>query len=1010
MTLKQFAASMEDLSSTSNVSINKSSTSPEAEPASDESAQTTDTQIVNQDIKKDVSTQASDGHDISSLLKIQAAHETHQNTTLDENKSGNHSTPELDATTDELDDAITPQILDSVSNSPPEVQPTTTRDLGNSSPLEVQHVTETLTTQTPESNATRDIEISSPTEVQPTNSHELSTDPKANKHGMEIQPIPETPITQISDSDVNMHHTMISAHDIGSSSSNIQPMNTPENSVHDPEGATTNVAPSHQDDSTSSIQTNSPHATNTAITSTNAASHVPDPEQERKQLVNLIKQELDFVSNTCPKLGKHQDHIKKESDEVLLKFNKLKDEPCELKELKDMKKIVTKLKLQIPAKYRTYDENKEDKDRQFDARNVISSKLLKQMPQFHNKLFHETPFCRTIQQRYDSLRSELKLCLLCFSVFPENAIISRRLMVYLWIGEGLIPPAYYEEGEETVEEYGNKLFKELMDMDFIEPISKRYGCNVSICKMHPMVRASLVMIADTVRFFDFDEYGNPKDFGKFDEIESPEDLPVIYPLGDPREFFDFYDEKGKETSEKIEFTDSKGNPIQFAALPPLPAFLQDPNLPLVDCSENQIDTKRKYYFYKKKKITTKSFKVCLMGSGLSKGVEWEKLHMLFNVRDDILDFKPEWFLRMKNVNVVFLGRWQSSAAHHIEVDEFKFEESLEHMNHVRFFSLQGVSRISELPKSISNLESLLILDLRACHNLEVIPRTISSLMYLTHLDMSDCYLLEHMPKEISSLKSLQVLKGFVVVESLERNPCTLHDLKKLQNLRKLSIYTHMKDFPQESHLDALQKFETLRKLSILWGSHEKSKTDKADSKTKKADQDATKKHSTDKDAKNKDSANKTKDKPVSRVIKQILRKPWVKGSMRRMNAFNNATLGSRLEKLDLKCYPVSVTPNWLTPGSLKGLKKLYIRGGNFSDLGQYQDILEWDDSSIPPIDTWNVEVLRLKYLDEIKMDWRELQRLFPNMTSLEKVKCPGLTLFPCNEQGFWNNKKTKMTT
>ena len=196
----------------------------------------------------------------------------------------------------------------------------------------------------------------------------------------------------------------------------------------------------------------------------------------------------------------------------------------------------------------------------------------------------------------------------------------------------------------------------------------------------------------------------------------------------------------------------------------------------------------------------------------------------------------------------------------------------------------------------------------------------------------------------------------------------------------------------------------------MWGSHEKSKADKADSKTKKADQDAKKKPSTDKDAKNKDSANKTKDKPVFRVIKQILRKPWVKGSMRRMNAFNNATLGSRLEKLDLKCYPVSVTPNWLTPGSLKGLKKLYIRGGNFSDLGQYQDILDWDDSSVPPIDTWNVEVLRLKYLDDIKMDWRELQRLFPNMTSLEKVKCPGLTLFPCNEQGFWKNKKTKMTT
>ncbi|GJU35625.1 disease resistance RPP13-like protein 4 [Tanacetum coccineum] len=894
--------------------------------------------------------------------------------------AGYLSTPEL-YTTNESADAVTTQILGSAFSSPPEVQPTTTRELGNSSSPEIQLVTKTFITQIPESSFTRDIGISSPIEVQPATAQECFTDPEPNKYAMEIQPILETSIAQIPDSDVNMPDTMTSAHDLGSSSSSeIQPMNTPKTSTHDL---------SNQDDSTSVIQTNSPaaaksdtntlpmtnkldifseiyestdpQATNNDITSTNVDSPVPDPDQERKQLVNLIEQELDFVSNIYPKLGKHQDHIKKESDEVSQSFKNLKDEPCELKELKDMKKTVTKLKLQIPAKYRTYDENKEDKDG-VDARNVISSKLLKQMPQLHNKLFHETPFCRTIQQRYDSLRSELKLCLLCFSVFPENAIISRRLMVYLWIGEGLIPQANYEDGEKTVEEYGNELFKELLDMDFIEPISKSYGCNVAICKMHPMVRASLVMIADTVRFFDFDEYGNPKDFGKFDEIESPEDLPVIYPLGDPREFFDFFDENQLKTSKKIEFTDSKGNSIQFAAFPKDPN-LQDPNLPLVDCYEKPIDTKRNTTFTKRRR-------------------------------------SPQSRLR-----------WQSSAAHHIEVDDFKFEESLEHMNHVRFFSLQGVSKISELPKSISNLQSLQILDLRACHNLDTIPRTISLLKYLTHLDMSDCYLLEHMPKEISSLKSLQVLKGVVVVESPRRHACTLHDLKKLENLRKLSVYTHVKDFTQESHLDALQKFETLRKLSIWWGSHEKSKTDKADSKRKKAGQDATKKHSTDKDAKNKDSANKTKDKPASRVIKQILKKPWVKGSMRRMNAFNNATLGSRLEKLDLKCYPVSVTPNWLTPGSLKGLKKLYIRGGNFSDLSQYQDILEWDDSPIiPPIETWNVEVLRLKYLDEIKMDWRELQTLFPNMTSLEKVKCPRLTLFPCNEQGFWNNKTTKMTT
>ncbi|GJU74902.1 hypothetical protein Tco_1266307, partial [Tanacetum coccineum] len=145
---------------------------------------------------------------------------------------------------------------------------------------------------------------------------------------------------------------------------------------------------------------------------------------------------------------------------------------------------------------------------------------------------------------------------------------------------------------------------------------------------------------------------------------------------------------------------------------------------------------------------------------------------------------------------------------------------------------------------------------------------------------------------------------------------------------------------------------------------------------------------------------------ASRVRKLITKKNWVQGSMRRMNAFNNSTLGSRLEKLDLKCFPDNETPNWLTPARLQGLKKLYIRGGQFSDLGQYQDIYEVDDSPIQHKQTWNVEILRLKYLEELKMEWRELQNLFPKMTSLEKVKCPKLTLFPCNERGVWNKEST----
>ena len=55
---------------------------------------------------------------------------------------------------------------------------------------------------------------------------------------------------------------------------------------------------------------------------------------------------------------------------------------------------------------------------------------------------------------------------------------------------------------------------------------------------------------------------------------------------------------------------------------------------------------------------------------------------------------------------------------------------------------------------------------------------------------------------------------------------------------------------------------------------------------------------------------------------------------------------------------LTVTPNWLMPGKLKSLKKLYIRG-KLINLGQMQE----------ENDKWTVEILRLKYLDEFNMEW-----------------------------------------
>ncbi|KAE7995540.1 hypothetical protein FH972_000321 [Carpinus fangiana] len=341
----------------------------------------------------------------------------------------------------------------------------------------------------------------------------------------------------------------------------------------------------------------------------------------------------------------------------------------------------------------------------------------------------------------------------------------------------------------------------------------------------------------------------------------------------------------------------------------------------------------------------------------------EKLQTIFNVNEPYPDFfKSEWFSKLKNVKVLYLGRWQTSAKHHIEVESTEFLTGLKSMKLLRFFSLQGISRITKLPDSVCKLLNLRILDLRACHTLEELPDGIGSLENLTHLDISECYLLEYIPKKIKLLSKLRVLKGFVIGGRRSEKSCTLADLSGLKELRKLSIYTNTKDFPNPNEDDViyLQKFENLEKLTIEWGAFPSN---------------------TGSDRKGEPPSNTT-----ARLAKTLSKTLTFK---QRGQGPIDPKGFKKLKKLDLKCYPSIKSPRWLLPGKFLELEKLYIRGGNLQNLSPGQENAEW-----------KVNILRLKFLSNLKMDWKELLSSFPHLIYLEKYKCPKLTFFPCNENGI----------
>ncbi|KAK1393609.1 Disease resistance RPP13-like protein 4 [Heracleum sosnowskyi] len=382
------------------------------------------------------------------------------------------------------------------------------------------------------------------------------------------------------------------------------------------------------------------------------------------------------------------------------------------------------------------------------------------------------------------------------------------------------------------------------------------------------------------------------------------------------------------------------------------------------------------------------FRACLSGNGLDtqKAPDLEKLHMLLNVNEPILELKPEWLLKMRNTSILCLGRWQAAPEHHIEVEDTKFLQGLKNMIHLRYLSLQGISRITELPNSVSCLTKLTMLDLRACHNLEIIPRDIGLLKMLTYLDLSECYLLTQMPRGLAKLGNLVVLKGFLVVEDPKKEKiCTLEDLTKLKKLRKLSIFTGVEAFPGSKDLIAFRNFEVLDKLKIVWGGMKAIKGQLVTGETK-VEGGATK-----------GVSNVEISKEIPRKLNVIAKSK--KSSRKPVAELDSSKLGlpQKLQKLDLQCYPLESAPDWLKPKKLEELKKLYIRGGKLRDLNLTND--NWE------VEPWNVETLRLKYLTGLGMNWTELLELFPKLVYLEKVRCTKLTLFPCNDKGVWINKE-----
>ncbi|GMY29959.1 rac guanine nucleotide exchange factor JJ-like [Fagus crenata] len=578
--------------------------------------------------------------------------------------------------------------------------------------------------------------------------------------------------------------------------------------------------------------------------------------------------------------------------------------------------------------------------------------------------FISSSFYNEIDGIFDSLDDRDKFLLSCFAVLPENAVVHRRLLTYWGVGEGVLVVSVDTTDEKNMpEKIVEQILKEFEEKGLIEPVLKKRKLKVKSYKMYPLVRSAMIMLSERSKLFAYDSKGNV--------VANPSKSNRACLL-----------KKEEESSSEQEQQFQKANSFQYSDLEKLNTLF-NVNEPFPDL-ELALLTKRKDSNTPKKKdpnaaqtngsnsTKTKDQNAAKMkdpnaaqtnGSNSTKTKDQNAAKM----KDPNA---VEWLSKMKNAKVVSLGSWPGSAESHVEVENIDFLKALANMKELKFLSLQGIFRITELPSSIGMLSNLLILDLKECHNLEELSEEITKLTNLRYLDLSECYLLAHMPKGLSELSQLQVLKGFVISTSTDENKMgTISDLKGLQKLRKLTINVNSDKFPRQDDLKALKELGekgVLRKLTIAWSVEKNNR-----SKTKMPEV--------------------IEPEDVIDKLPKQLKMLYLQCFPTKMPKVIKPEdeidkLPNQLEKLDLECFPNHLS-TWLTPKDLPHLEKLYIRGGDLATL----DKGKW----------LKVKSLRLKFLRELKMTWIELKDTFPDLVCLEKVNCPRISLCPCDENGVW---------
>ncbi|TVU49765.1 hypothetical protein EJB05_01101, partial [Eragrostis curvula] len=104
---------------------------------------------------------------------------------------------------------------------------------------------------------------------------------------------------------------------------------------------------------------------------------------------------------------------------------------------------------------------------------------------------------------YNDLPPNLKTCLLYLSIFPEDYVIDRDILVRRWIAEGFITEGRGQSKQEVAENH----FYELINRSMVQPVEIGYDGKARACQVHDMMLELIISKSVEDNFMAFMGHG-----------------------------------------------------------------------------------------------------------------------------------------------------------------------------------------------------------------------------------------------------------------------------------------------------------------------------------------------------------------------------------------------------------------------------------------------------------------------------------------------------------------------